>query len=66
MEPAKKKWALRLKALIAARFSWACKSKMRDHKEPKQAIGIGAFSAKNSKTDHFDLYQMHHVGSVTM
>jgi aryl-alcohol dehydrogenase-like predicted oxidoreductase len=50
-----------LQGLDRSKYFLACKTKMRDKDGARQELET---SLKLLKTDHFDLYQMHHIRSV--
>lgn len=52
------KMGLGLQGLDRSRYVLACKTKMRDREGARQELER---SLKRLKTDHFDLYQMHHL-----
>lgn len=50
-----------LEGIDRGRFFLACKTKMRDGKGAREELER---SLRRLKTDHFDLYQLHHIRSV--
>jgi predicted aldo/keto reductase-like oxidoreductase len=55
---AETKMGIALEGLDRSRYFLACKTKMRDKEGARQELER---SLKRLKTDHFDLYQMHHL-----